>query len=314
VQAGLAAAAGAVPLAIALLLAFDVASGRYARRFGPPRQLGWGVSSHDHPIGAAEFVARHGLEGPLFNNIAAGSYLIGRFGERLPVFVDGRLLDPAHFRLYRELLGSPPAFERYAEAHGLRLVVLALQPHAPVGLFRHLYAAPHWQLVYFDGEGAVFVHRAVPRAATLPALRLEAALAPVPAAGAGAVPWRWRVCDPGEAAVRGSMLLGLGFPQAARADLTQALLRCTERWDVGLELSSALIAVGRSREALPLVERALRHDPAHAGAWVNLGLCYAAAGDSAQARRAWQRARSLEPSDPRAAALLGDSPVPAGAP
>ena len=42
-------------------------------------------------VGAGEFVARHHLEGPMFNNLAAGSYLVWRLRGTPPVLVDAVL-------------------------------------------------------------------------------------------------------------------------------------------------------------------------------------------------------------------------------
>lgn len=294
---------GAGALFAAGFLAFDIARGSFYRRFGPPRQLGWGVSTLDHPVGAAEFVASRSLAGPIFNNIAAGSYLIWRFQGRLPVFVDGRLLDANHFARYRSMLDNPASFDAYAADHGLRLVVLALQPYPPVRLVRHLESSGGWRLCYLDGEGAVLVREDVAASRDdLPRLDLGAPLAPPTSSARGR--FAWRVCEPGESATRGRMLLQLGYPAAARADLMRALLTCSDRWDLGLDLASALIAVGATQEAQPLVARALRADPNHPVAWVNAGHVARAAGDLETARQAWERALRLDPTDRYTAQLL----------
>ena len=292
--------------AAALLIARDVASGEFYRRFGHPRSLGWGISTRDHPVGASEFVASHGLRGPLFNNIAAGSYLLWRLHGDPPVFVDGRLLDAQHFQLYRRLLVSPPDFDRFAAEHGFRLAVFGLQPNPPVRLFRHLYESPLWRLVYLDGEGAVFVSAEVLKEKSdLQPLDLGFALPLPPDSATGRRPGIGAlVCDPGESWVRGQILLTLGYPIPARSDLVHALVLCEDRMEIGLELSTALLAVGQNREARRLVEHVLDTMPANAAAWVNLGLCFAAEGDTARAREAWERARSVHPPDPRAEKLL----------
>jgi hypothetical protein len=251
---------------LALVLAADVARGAFHRRFGPPRTLGWGVSDADHPIGAAEFVARHGLPGPLFNNIAAGGYLAWRFAPQLPVWVDGRLLDAERFRAYRQCLESPAAFDALAAARGFRLVVFALQPYAPRGLMQHLYASPAWRLTFLDGEGAVFVRE---DAGAPPALRLEAPLA-AGDAPVGRPAAFGRACDPGPALRRGRVLFDLGFPAAARADLARAVQHC-----------------GRDADA-----------------WYGLGVCHAALGDLAAARDCWQTALRLDARHPGARAAL----------
>ena len=289
--------------ALALVVAVDVARGSFYTRFGPPRSLGWGFSESDHPIGAGEFVVRHGLDGPMFNNVAAGSYLVWRLRGKPPVLLDGRLLDPDLFAAYRRCLEAPAEFEALARTRRFQLVVLALQPFPPARLFRHLMVSPEWGLVYFDGEGAVFVRGTVFERAQLERLSLDAAL-PTESAPTGRRGGWLGGCDPGAALRRGRMLLQLGYPQAARADLARARLHCPERWDVGLALGTALVATGRAAEAEPLVARALAHVGSDSGTWTTYGLCRAALGDTAGARAAWERARALEPADPRPAELL----------
>jgi hypothetical protein len=298
----LAPVASLVPGCVAVWWSAALARSDFYDWAGPPRAVGWSIAAGTHPIGAGEFVAQHALPGPLFNNISAGSYLLWRMHGDPAVLVDGRLLDPAQFRIYRRCLESSREFDAWAATHGPHLVVLALQPFPPVQLFRHLAAAPAWRLAYFDAEGAVFVTEDVAAARSLAPLRLDAALAPTGAPVGAAGSW-WRRCDPGEAALRGRMLLQLGFPAAA-ADLTRALLHCPERWDVGLDLASVWIAAGRTAEARPLIERALREDGANPEAWLCLGACRAAAGDAPGARTAWEHAAALRPADPRPARLL----------
>ena len=223
--------AGAFVLLLALAFALDVTRGRFYARFGPPRQLGFGVSSADHALDAVAFVQREGLGGPLFNNIAAGSLLLERTGTALPVWVDGRLLDAARFRAYRRCLESPAAFDALAAEQDFRLVVLAMQPHPPVRLVRHLNASPAWRLVFLDGEGAVWVRAGVRD--DLAALSLDAPLAAAPT---GARAGFWNVCDAGEAGRRGLLLHALGYPGAARDDLIRARLHCPHR----IEFAAAL--------------------------------------------------------------------------
>jgi hypothetical protein len=285
--------------ALSLLLAGSIARGDFYRRCGPPRVGGLGVAAADHPIGAGDFVARSALPGPLYNNLAAGSYLVWRLRGEPGVLVDGRLLHPDLFRQYRRTLEAPAAFDAFAAEHGTRLVVLALRPYPPASLFRYLHGSSVWRLVFLDGEGAVFVRADVlAERGDLVPLRLEEPLPAAPAAVGRPGRW-WRACDPGEAARRGDMLQRLGFPAAAQSDLVRALAYCPDRWDIGLQLGSAWIALGEAARAEPLLLRGLEHDPRNAAAWVDFGACRAALGDTAGARMALEQARTLAPADPR---------------
>ena len=280
-----------------MLLAADIARGAFYARFGPPRELGLGVSPSDHCIAAGEFVAQHALPGPLFNNVAAGSYLVWRLRGEPRVFVDGRLLDAEHFAVYRRLLADPVDFE----SHEFRLVVLALQPNPPLQMLRHLTRSPAWRLGFMDGEGAVFVHvDALRERPDVVPLNLETALPAIESPG--------KECARGGMRARGILLAQIGCAVAAAADLERVLASCPDRWDVGLELATALNAAGRSSEARPLVERALEQAPHSSTAWVERGWLLGAEGDVAGARAAWERALALHPVDPRAARLLATAP------
>lgn len=295
---------------LAMLLALEVWRGRFYERFGPPRTRGCGISQVDHPIGATQAFFDAGRPQPVFNNLAAGSYLLWADSGRTPPYVDGRLLDATRFRDYRALLHRPGRFEQAAATHRWRAVLLALQPHAPIPLFRHLHDSAQWQLTYFDGSGALFIKQTFAAAAGLPAIDLRRTALPQAPSPPPAQDGFWQRCDPGPLATRGAKLLQLGFPEAARADLSRALQLCPKRWEIGLQLATALLDLQRTDDAVPLVQRALREDPGRAEAWTNLGRIHAARGEWAEARASWQQALDVIPPDPAAAGHLGRAPAP----
>ena len=90
----------------------------------------------------------------------------------------------------------------------------------------------------------------------------------------------------------------------------RALQICTSRWEIGLQLASALLDLHRTDDAEPLVRRALREDPGRAEAWTNLGRIHAARGQWAEARSCWQQALDVIPADPAAARHLQRAPAP----
>ena len=308
--------AQALALTVAVILSawlsLDVWRGRFYERFGPPRQRGAAFSSIDHPTAAIDAFKKVGRPQPLFNNIAAGSQLLWADAGHTTPYVDGRLLVAETFRQYRALLGSPQRFALAAQSQGWQAVLLGLQPYAPVALFRFLYEQPQWQLLAFDESGALFVHedhQPASRQERLERIDLTRPL-PAPVIPPARRDGFWYQCDPGPLAARGALLLQLGFAHAARSDLAQALQRCSARWDVGLQLSTALLDVGRTAEALPLVERALRRDAGRAEAWTNLGRIHAATGNWEEARSCWLRALEVIPPDPAATRLLQRLPPP----
>ena len=221
---------GAWPAAATALLALGLMAGLvrgdFYARFGPPRVTGWGLSETDHPIAAADVLRRLDVRSPVFTNIAAGSYLLWACRGAPAPFVDGRLLAPERFARYRAALSSTRAFGALAQAQRFEAALLSLTPHPPEILFRHLVDLAAWHLVYLDGEGALFVHADVAlRHPDLPSLDPDH---PLPALAATAGASRAGSCDPGPDGRRGEVLLRLGYPAAAAADLSRALERCQD--------------------------------------------------------------------------------------
>ncbi len=79
------------------------------REFGPPRRFGLGIAWEIYPVGLADFIEEHGLYGRIFNTNEISGYLEYRFGERLPLYMDGRcLLYPEGFYAEYLLLAQAP--------------------------------------------------------------------------------------------------------------------------------------------------------------------------------------------------------------
>ena len=67
-----------------------------------------------------------------------------------------------------------------------------------------------------------------------------------------------------------------------------------------------VILVGRWREAVALLELAVRQNPASAERWYNLGSIYRLAGQRAKAREACVQALRLNPQDQESLRLRAD--------
>jgi tetratricopeptide (TPR) repeat protein len=61
---------------------------------------------------------------------------------------------------------------------------------------------------------------------------------------------------------------------------------------------------GDRARAVAIYREALQLDDKLASAWINLGNALAQGGEYREARQAYERARTLDPSDPRVAAVL----------
>ncbi|MHB8620997.1 MAG: hypothetical protein ACYDAG_15730 [Chloroflexota bacterium] len=108
------------------------------------------------PVGAVNFVKRHHLSGPLWNDFDWGGYLIGAL-PRIPVFVDGRTEVYGETFLNRYLrvasaeVPAGPVLDRY----GVNLVLV--RRHSPIAM--ELRGSGGWRQVYGDATAALFVRR-----------------------------------------------------------------------------------------------------------------------------------------------------------
>lgn len=137
------------------------------RDVGPPRQLGTGVDWSVYPVELSDLLQEHPeiLEkSVLFNTNEVSGYLEYRFGERLPLFMDGRcLIFPESF--YREYLDlcfpTSPDYRsrqyRLFQRFGFNLII----HNTPVpGSSVHLAAIlPDWIPLYTDRLASVYAKR-----------------------------------------------------------------------------------------------------------------------------------------------------------
>lgn len=151
VQAGCAGAAG-VALAV---VAAGVWMSRADYEVGQSAGLRFTLNPRNLAPGAADFIERHALPGPIFNELQLGGHLAWRLYPERRVFIDGRILDARLWHEHRDILlgrGFPQALRE----HGFELVVLSnlAQPRLPLrGILRR---DPGWRLVYLDPQAVVF--------------------------------------------------------------------------------------------------------------------------------------------------------------
>ncbi len=109
------------------------------------------------PVGAADFMQAHRIDGRMFNSLHFGGYLIHRFQGRQLVFIDGRT-DLYGDRLFREHLDierGRDGWDRLLEKYGIDLILCP--PEAPVR--RLLRDRGDFALVYEDRTAVILVKR-----------------------------------------------------------------------------------------------------------------------------------------------------------
>jgi hypothetical protein len=148
------AAAAALPLTVGL-----------PRDFGPPRAFGTGMSWEIYPVGVSDFIEENGLYGRIFNTNEISGYLEYRFGERLPLYMDGRcLLYPQEFYAEYLLLSQMPDSTLAArqlsiiDGRGIQLAVYDWPEQA--GSTANLLAElPGWSPVHWDALTILYARR-----------------------------------------------------------------------------------------------------------------------------------------------------------
>lgn len=126
----------------------------YACRFEKAMQ--WGIDPFSAPEKAAEFLVRHDLPGPLFNDYNFGGWLLWKAPGR-PVFIDGRtdVYPEEVVREARLVHQAAPGWERVLERRGIATVIIRKDRPGAQALGRH----PGWELVYFDYNAAIYVRK-----------------------------------------------------------------------------------------------------------------------------------------------------------
>jgi tetratricopeptide (TPR) repeat protein len=102
----------------------------------------------------------------------------------------------------------------------------------------------------------------------------------------------------------GTVALEQGAANEAIRWMRIAVANAPNRAEAHEKLGLAIFLAGDAQSAAPYLERALELAPGSASVHLNLAAVYAALGRFADARRLASAARRLDPSEPRAAALL----------
>ncbi|MDD5628319.1 MAG: hypothetical protein PHU21_04595 [Elusimicrobia bacterium] len=144
-------------LPAAVLAAALLAPAAVARR----REVPWGMGFDQSrlPEGAVRFIAQNRPQGPLWNEVSLGGYLIWRLQGQVKVFIDGRtayLYPPGFLKAAWESLYRPEVFAELASRYGFQWAVVSARDDSNTG--GPLAASPDWAMVYLDDAAAVYVN------------------------------------------------------------------------------------------------------------------------------------------------------------
>ncbi|MCX5797480.1 MAG: hypothetical protein NTY77_18465 [Elusimicrobia bacterium] len=125
------------------------------------REVPWGIGFDPGrlPDGAVRFIAENKPQGPVWNELSLGGYLIWRLQPQVKVFIDGRtayLYPPEFLKASWESLYRPEAFAGLAARYAFQWAVVSAQAGSYTG--GPLAASPDWAMVYVEDAAAVYVN------------------------------------------------------------------------------------------------------------------------------------------------------------
>jgi len=324
------AAAPAVRAAVAAAAIVAVGAAEWARA---DRPLSISVDMRRFPVGAIDFIERHGVGGHGFNQLRVAGYQLFRFWpdrDRLPFIDIHQTATPEDRAAYVQALSVRSGW-RALDRDG-RFDYAVVEPWGADSLLAALDADPAMALVFLDDTGALYVRRGgrngaiadsfgyrflgggAEKPARAMALLASSSMAAMDSSRRDAVP-------PEAAALRDAFLaeldrLAASSPRNARANSMRASLALAERrfGDARVALEAALatdprtplahfrlasIALFENRPLDALAEyereRKLGERP---GLDLGIGMAHQLAGNSAEARRAFEREAARWPGTP----------------
>ncbi len=265
VRSLLAVAASALLVSVAATRIRGLVTDRAYRTGGEVVSFGAGLSWW-FPERAAAFVERENLPAQIFSGYSEGAYMAFRLGPKYKNYIDGRAIPfgVALMQNTSRLKSSPPdspEWKREAERYGIHTIVVPIGRFVALQFFpvlKQFCASETWVPVYLDEVGAVFVRRGPETEALIARLKVDCATVPLPAAAP----------------------VGNGSP-------------AFNQWANAV---AVLHALGRDREALAAIRKALEIFPDNGYLHFTRGHIYEEAGDLANAERDFLAATEVEPN------------------
>jgi hypothetical protein len=258
----------------------------------PALPLGIGIDYARYPVGACDFIARHGIGGREFGPFRFAGYLLWRFSPdraRLP-FMDIHQTGTAEERrVYTDVFTNganwPPVADRYA----IDWVLLDPRHFGQDPLADWLDRDSSWSLVFVDDAGALFVRRGGKLQAVADSFAL-----PHVAAGAEKAQ---------------ALLVSAADNDALRDSIRTELTAMSERskWNSGIRDRLAYLAMadGDAQEARRQLQLGLATNPRLPHAHERLGMIALAERRPAVALEELLRERAVAGESARLEVLLG---------
>lgn len=145
---------------ILMLAAANMARGSYSYRFG------MGVHDGIFPVDAAKFIQENKITGRMFNSYGAGGYLIWELWPEHKVFIDGRedvYLESGVLDDYARCFDARLAWQNIINKYGIDYAIVHYPEQTPTSPESSLdtlaFPRNEWGLVYFDDVVAIYIRR-----------------------------------------------------------------------------------------------------------------------------------------------------------
>lgn len=122
------------------------------------------------PVKEVEYVKKHKLPGPIFNDYLIGGYLIWDMYPDYKVFIDPRYgpywkeVGPDYFKFTQNY--NPESYKNFTAKYPFRICLLSMREN---NLIFFLLGTGDWRILFFDKAAIILVHKSV-----LPSLSKEA--------------------------------------------------------------------------------------------------------------------------------------------
>ncbi len=113
---------------------------------------------HTHlPVAALDFLKRHNIASPVFNDYDFGGYVLWKGFPDYPVYVDGRIevYKGDVLNRYLHISTAQTGWEKLLEKQGIQTVLIRPERALSQALIKN----PSWDLVYFDYNAVVFIRK-----------------------------------------------------------------------------------------------------------------------------------------------------------
>ncbi|MDM7988481.1 MAG: hypothetical protein QUS13_14220 [Smithella sp.] len=116
------------------------------------------------PVKEAEFLKKHKLEGPIFNDYLIGGYLLWKLYPDYRVFIDPRY-GPFQKEVYKDYLAftmksvTHEDIKRFRQKYPFRIAILHYNNMNLI--FDFLKDSNEWRLLYFEKNAAILIHKSL---------------------------------------------------------------------------------------------------------------------------------------------------------